>query len=981
MVTTTSPPSTDSTPRPLPPISPWVLLTIIGLSIGLYAASVSHPFVFDDLPAIVDNPIVERCDLDEIFSTGYWAGSGSPGLEQQKLYRPLTILSFAVTARLAGIDARAFRLVNLALHVFACMLVYLVARRLFASPVGAGVAAILFAAHPIHTEAVTYISGRADLLAAVGFLAAWWAHLAKERQSLPVQSALLVLSLFAFAAGLLSKEMAITLPAVLILGDCQRWIRRGASWSEAARRVGRRAGLYALYVGVIIAVLGLRWQAIGALAPDPSAIPRLDNPLASLGFFERLDDVLAILGREIGLLVYPRFLSVDYSFDALPVSTDLLPSGEGWLWLTVCLVTFLAGVAALFVRGWTGFGVSVAFFFLTMLPVSNLFVIIGTNLGERILYLPSLGICLAFGTLARAAWRTGFVSGVVATSLSIILVVSGAIRTVERNRDYSSPQTLFGSTTRDYPNAARAQFNFGRYASESAREAQAEGDTERATSELEAAHRAFERVLEIDPSIPDAHWALGNLARQRRDLEQARERYRQAIRLAPPEAELLSEVVWASLEVSLALGQSEAAAEDLRLATTERPQLAFVRAAGEGLLALESGDRPLAIARLESALAIDGPLSPARSALRLAAIRLLARAYEGEGRRDDARRLLRQAVQNHPHAAETHLALAELSLGSGDPSRAAAEMAFARSLDPGVQGLPALEARILWGSGHPRDAIAAAEKILLNSPRNAIRFHLANWHLQLGSIPAADPDESRVDLEAARRHLEAYLGDEAPGDRRARFNLGVVLERLGQWRAAVESYRAAAASGGRSEFRARASAGELLLHLGDLPGAQDELLHATTLRPDHAPAWLARGSSASTDAERETSWRRAREAGASELDIAWARVLSAKAGDRTAALQAVLDASLGTEDARVILAEAELALLQRDFASARTAARRAQEQLVVGGPEYGASWLLLSRASAAAEDFASAREEAQQAFRWLPESPKVLSWSEELESR
>ncbi|MEQ8764136.1 MAG: tetratricopeptide repeat protein [Planctomycetota bacterium] len=961
-----------SAPRTLPPLSPWLLITIIGLAIGLYAPALDHPFVFDDLPVVRVNPIVHRGDVGEIFTTGYWSGTGSPRLEEQKLYRPITILSFAWTWAVAGADPAVHRGVNIALHVLVCLLVYLVARRLLAHPFGAGVAAVLFAAHPVHTEAVTYISGRADLLAAAGFLAAWWAHLARERRSPRARALLTMLSLAAYAAGLLSKEMAVTLPAALVLGDLLRWSRRGASAREVVRRVVARGGLYALYIALLIAVAALRYSAIGALAPSADAIPRLDNPLAPLPFFARLDDAVALLGRGIGLLIYPRVLSVDYSYDAIPVSEGL-PGGEQLVWVLVSLVTLSAGVLALFARRWVAFAVSVLFYFATMLPVSNLLVVIGTNFGERMLYLPSLGICLALGSLARVAWRRGFLTGFVAASAVVILALSGGLRTLDRNLDYRSALALFKSAARDYPRAARAQFNLGKYLFESGAAKLAAGKLEAGQADIEAARRAWTQVLGIDPELAETHWALGNLARYEGQLDEALRRYLGALNLAGRGSELFSELWIALIETALSSSDSQAVLLDLEREAPPQEELAFARLMGEGMIAMDRGDRITAIARLEAALATDGPFSPARLSLRARAWSLLARGLEMEGRVDEARRAVERAIRLQPLGAAPRLELAELLLRTGDTRGARSEIAAAEELEPHHSRIAGVRAQVLWAEGRGDDAIETAEKILTGVRLPELRFQVASWRLQLASQPGMDPELARGHLERALDHLQAIL-EERPGDFRARFNEGVILERLGHWDRAAVSFETAADAGGRPEFRARTQLGELLLRSGRPDEARAQLSKALSLRSDHAPAWLALAR-ASADG-RDDALERARSSGATELDVLWA-LWRAEGEEESESLEQLVQVDQEGDSPRALYARA---VRERDPGAAIAAWQRLLEVIAPGDDLYGLANLRLSK-RAADRDRSLAISAAERAVAWMPESEVAAQWLEELRLR
>jgi hypothetical protein len=197
------------------------VVAVAGVAAGLYAGGLSNGFVFDDHQLVEANPLVaEPGHLREVFASHYWHPLRSRGY----LYRPLTILSLRLDHLLGGGRPVLFHATNLLLHAAVSVMVYLVLSLLYgrrtrareaggeAMPWAANVpmvAALLFAAHPVHTEAVAGIAGRADLLAMLFVMAAWWLHLLERPWSAAA----------AFCLGMLSKESAVVLPGVLILSD------------------------------------------------------------------------------------------------------------------------------------------------------------------------------------------------------------------------------------------------------------------------------------------------------------------------------------------------------------------------------------------------------------------------------------------------------------------------------------------------------------------------------------------------------------------------------------------------------------------------------------------------------------------------------------------------------------------------------------------------------------------------------------------
>ncbi|HZE88435.1 MAG TPA: hypothetical protein VE404_02750, partial [Verrucomicrobiae bacterium] len=205
-------------------------LLVALLAVAVYAGAVRNGVVRDDYYIVAHNPLVtgERSPW-LIPVSHYWAGTDGTG----DLYRPLTIASYWLNARVAGMAPWSFHLVNVLLHGLAAALVTVLALRLTASLAAASVAGALFATHPVLSEAVASIVGRADLLAAIFVLGAWRL---RDRRGI---------SLLLFGLGLLSKESAIVLPGFLVAEDLVRGRARARLREYAAH-----AGVAALYVAV-----------------------------------------------------------------------------------------------------------------------------------------------------------------------------------------------------------------------------------------------------------------------------------------------------------------------------------------------------------------------------------------------------------------------------------------------------------------------------------------------------------------------------------------------------------------------------------------------------------------------------------------------------------------------------------------------------------------------------------------------------------
>ncbi len=407
-----------------------------GLAIAVHAGNYGHGFVFDDHTLVETNPRVHELDIRTAFSTPYWGVERNDGL-----YRPLTVLSFAVDWKLGGGGPGWFHAINDLLHGLVTVLVVLVSwvttRRVFA-----GLAAgILFAAHPVHGEAVHWIAGRAELLAAVFVLSAVLVALVPRplEPSRDRWRAALVVILGALA--LLSKEHGVLVIPLAILAVFQL--------GDRGPRVLRRLAPLALgFVLVLGSWIALREAAVG----DPAySTPREDNPLVARAGVARVVGGLAVGVRWIEQLVLPVSSSADYGAPRPLAGRVPVPIAAS---VTLAALAILVGATIRLRRTRPALAFWCAFVLLAYLPTSNLLFSTGTVFAERLLYLASAGICVLAGAgLAALSHR--------ALAVAVLVIVASTYGTLSLARlpDWRSDRTLFEHEVAHRPTSARSLVN------------------------------------------------------------------------------------------------------------------------------------------------------------------------------------------------------------------------------------------------------------------------------------------------------------------------------------------------------------------------------------------------------------------------------------------------------------------------------------------------------------------------------------------
>jgi tetratricopeptide (TPR) repeat protein len=498
------------------------------LSVLVYANSLTNGFALDDDPIIQRNHQLQSlANLSRFFGQDYFEPSRHMGL-----YRPLVISSYALTVAFAGGDPLPFHLVNVVLHAANAVLLLLLVLRLTGDRLLAAGAGFLFAAHAVHSEAVASITlGRPELMATLFGLLTLHLLAIASRPGAHRAGVAYAASLVCFGLALLSKESAIAILPIAVVVD---WLYA----QDAPQSVGR--GLLATlrnggarYAGlalVMAACVGARVEALGDMPTPP--VPMVDNPLGSLPLEWRLSNAALVALRYGALLLFPLTLCSDYSFDTIPIASTLTDPA---LLVGLPLLCALAALGVWSARADREICFGLLFTVLAFAPASNLLLPIGTILGERLLYLPSVGFCLVLTrALQRLAWVLPTTAAgqrrALGTVLAVVCALHGA-RAAARNPDWRDDHTLRLHDIRIHPKSVKLQSNVGVSYLEL-------GEPERALAHFDAA---------IAPGIAPGDFlnpfqgrvkALADLGRWK----EARALYEQVIQYGPRDVEVEQQI-------------------------------------------------------------------------------------------------------------------------------------------------------------------------------------------------------------------------------------------------------------------------------------------------------------------------------------------------------------------------------------------------------------------------------------------------------
>jgi tetratricopeptide (TPR) repeat protein len=601
----------------------WKIALLWALIFAAYSNSFDAGFVYDNESAILEDTRVHEANLHNahrILTEGYWVS-----LPSADLYRPVTTLSYLLNYAILGngTTPAGYHWLNLVLHAANVSLVYALGTLIFGGPAPGLALAAIWGLHPLLTEDVTNIVGRADLLAAFGVLMGLFCHFrATAGAGWRKTGWLIALTLFQ-TIGLFSKENAVVLPALMLSYDL--------IWSE--RSLWRRRILsYAVLALPLTAFFVLRSQLHMHLE-----VPFHKNPLVGAAFRPGRMTAFKVIGKFLRLFIWPAHLSADYSYNSVPLFQWPLAGWED-LQAPIVLALCVAGIAlALRLRRENKpLCFFILFFFISLAPTSNLFILIGSIMSERFLYLPAIGLTgCAVGLIYALSRRypqaaRGKPLWAAAATLCVVL---GA-RTYARNFDWHDEASLWRSATDVNPDDALAHVNLGNTLLE-------------IPGRMPDAILEYQKAVRIYPNYAEAHNNLGALLLQSGHTTEAVAEYQAAVRLDPDYPDAHSNLGGALSRIPGRL--SEATAE-LETAVRLDPENARRRAALGNVLLKTPGRLPEAVAQLETAVKIDPELTDAHYSLAVGLAQM-------PGRLPDAVREFNRVLRSRPDDAGSHYQL------------------------------------------------------------------------------------------------------------------------------------------------------------------------------------------------------------------------------------------------------------------------------------------------------------------------------------
>lgn len=500
-------------------------LAFIVAAIGflLYANTLGHDFTLDDYSLILENTSTKKgfAALGEIFRTSYRYGYI---FTSDEIYRPLSKAMFAIEWQLFPNNAMPGHWVNVILYSLTGFILTITLFKYFRSTGLAFISALLFISHPVHTEVVANIKSRDEILALLCTLLALLAmNIYTERKKIIY----VLITALCFFLALLSKESAVTFLGVFAMV----WLFAGKERSKDY--IKPLIGIAAVTVLFFL----IRSSIVGTVVSVKPSVA--DNLLMSApDIAHRLATAIYIAGLYVKQLFFPVVLAFDYSFNQIPV---IGPSD--WKFIVSFIVLSVALVAMLLKwKSKSPWVFGVGFFFITFSISSNIVVIIGTSMAERLMYSPSLGFCIAIGFLINKFRKNAngspslkkfFVADPLPMFLTAVIVVLFSARTIARNTVWKNNTTLYTSDVKVSPNSTRTHYYLGNLMNKEdflAGRSKPERD-----SITQASIDELKKSIEIYPPFTDAWNQLGVLYDKLKNRDESRKAYEQALRYNPNE--------------------------------------------------------------------------------------------------------------------------------------------------------------------------------------------------------------------------------------------------------------------------------------------------------------------------------------------------------------------------------------------------------------------------------------------------------------
>ena len=524
----------------------------------IYGNTLFHDYAQDDAIVITDNmytqdgisgiPGILKYDTFK----GFFKVEGKDKLVSGGRYRPFSLIMFAIEFQLFKKKktdkqdrvvkdekgeviyvGRPFvgHFINILLFGLTTVLLYLLIIKWLAPAdpdlrafTVALIAALIFAAHPLHTEAVSNIKGRDEILSLLGALMALWFSIRAYYENKPV----LEVAVFgAFFMALMSKENAITYLAVVPL----------VYWFFTKANIGTIIMKTAPFFGAAVLFLVIRSLILGMDLGDSSNelmnnpfLKIVNNQYVAFSPSEKFATIIFTLGKYVQLLFFPHPLTHDY----YPRHVELMTFGNIKVIGSLLVYLAMTGYALWGLKKKKAVSFGILYFIITTSIISNIVFPVGTNMSERFMYMPSVGFCFVLGILGWQLIKrfnkneklTTIAQVVPLLGIALVITILLSVKTIYRNFAWKDNYTLFATDIETSKNSAKLRNAMG---GELIAQSSLPENKNRQMDMLREAQVHLQEALRIHPNYKNAYLLLGNSSNYLQDFDKAIQYYNKVL--------------------------------------------------------------------------------------------------------------------------------------------------------------------------------------------------------------------------------------------------------------------------------------------------------------------------------------------------------------------------------------------------------------------------------------------------------------------
>ncbi len=502
------------------------IFILVAAIILLYANTLSNNYALDDDIVIKKNAFTTQgitgipsiLKYDTFY--GFFQEKGKTQLVSGGRYRPFTLIMFAIEWQFFGDNPFMFHLFNILYYLFLTILIYSLLKYLFRlknienAAIIAFFIALVFACHPIHTEAVANIKGRDEIMSLLMSLLATYISFKNEKGRI-IQSILVALIFF---CGLMSKENAIMflgiIPIIYYVFTEKNWAGIGSKMLPF---------VLAAFVFLVLrtSVIGMTTMAAPLELMNNPFIKIMDGKYSFYDLGEKLATITYSLLKYIGLLIAPLQLTHDY----YPMTITLKSWTDPLVIFSLLIHLGLIYIAFKFIKKKNVLGLGIAFYLISLFIVSNILFPVGTFMGERFLFMPSLGFCIALVWMGYKNLKISLLLPIIC-----ILCILFSFKTINRNVAWKDNYTLFGTDILTSSESVKLQHAYG---AETIEQANKPENAANRTQMLNDAIPHLEKAISMHPNNRDANLSLGNALTYLEKYDEAIDVYKKCLELDP----------------------------------------------------------------------------------------------------------------------------------------------------------------------------------------------------------------------------------------------------------------------------------------------------------------------------------------------------------------------------------------------------------------------------------------------------------------